>query len=163
MRSTFIARFFNSCFGNIILCSCLQLALFSYLHFVFIWFAPPAFAFLLFFFFSSFHLFVASRFGVNKRLNNRWGLLLLPRWPLDRSKNVKRNISCDFSVKMKLFGMDNVCVHTVGRAVASNTRDPWFKSNHRQMLSTINCIEKTKIKKKRARMSHLKKLFIRQI
>ena len=39
-----------------------------------------------------------------------------------------------------------------GRAVASDTRDPWFKSSHWQILFTINCIKalivgKTKIKK----------------
>ena len=42
----------------------------------------------------------------------------------------------------------------VGRAVASNTRDPRFESSHRQyyILSTQlkNCIEKTKIEKKQA-------------
>ena len=42
----------------------------------------------------------------------------------------------------------------VGRAVASNTRDPRFESSHRQyyILSTQlkNCIEKTKIEKKEA-------------
>ena len=41
---------------------------------------------------------------------------------------------------------------SVGRAVASNSRCPWFKSSHRQKfiehLSTVNCIEKTKIKEK---------------
>ena len=49
---------------------------------------------------------------------------------------------------------------TVGRAVASNTRGPRFESSHWQTLyiehvSTVNCIEKTKIKKKRSRMAHL--------
>ena len=50
---------------------------------------------------------------------------------------------------------------SVGRAVASNTRGPQFKSSHRQnlywtfvYLFTINCIEKTKINKKRLRMAH---------
>ena len=44
---------------------------------------------------------------------------------------------------------------TVGRAVASNARGPGFESSHRQTfisdiyLFTVNCIEKTKIKKKR--------------
>ena len=49
-----------------------------------------------------------------------------------------------------------------GRAVASDTRDPRFKSSHRQTfiehLFTVNCVEKTKIKKKRPGMAHLKKL-----
>ena len=49
---------------------------------------------------------------------------------------------------------------SVGRVVASNTRDPWFKSSHRQKFSYIEhlftlCIEKTKIKKKRPGMAHL--------
>ena len=37
---------------------------------------------------------------------------------------------------------------SVGRVVASETRDPWFESSQRQILFTINCIEKTIIKKK---------------
>ena len=43
------------------------------------------------------------------------------------------------------------CCGTVGRAVASDTRGPRFESSHRQNfinVFTINCIEKTKIKKK---------------
>ena len=35
---------------------------------------------------------------------------------------------------------------SVGRAVASDTRGLRFKSSHRQILFTINCIEKKKIK-----------------
>ena len=41
----------------------------------------------------------------------------------------------------------------VGRAVASDTRSPWFETSHRQTLFylfTVNCIEKTKIKEKEA-------------
>ena len=44
---------------------------------------------------------------------------------------------------------------SVGRAVASNARGPQFQSIHRQTIimdiyfSTVNCIEKTKIKIKR--------------
>ena len=33
---------------------------------------------------------------------------------------------------------------SVGRVVASDNRDPWFKSIRRQILYTINCIEKKK-------------------
>ena len=53
---------------------------------------------------------------------------------------------------------------SVGRAVASNTRGPWFKSSHWQTFIsdiywfTVNCLEKTKIKKKRPGMAHLKKV-----
>ena len=47
--------------------------------------------------------------------------------------------------------------------VASNTRDPRFESSHRQILFTIkciiNCVEKTKIKKKRPGMARLNKAF----
>ena len=43
-------------------------------------------------------------------------------------------------------------VGAVGRAVTSDTRDPWFESSQRQILFTINCVlnrvENTKIKKK---------------
>ena len=50
---------------------------------------------------------------------------------------------------------------SVGRAVASDTRGPWFESSHWRnlyfTLFTVNCIEKTKIKKKRPGMAHLKK------
>ena len=43
---------------------------------------------------------------------------------------------------------------SVDRAVASDTRDPRFESRHWQTfikhLFTVNCVEKTKIKKKEA-------------
>ena len=48
---------------------------------------------------------------------------------------------------------------SVGRAVASYVRGLRFKSSHRQTFIsdinffTVNCIEKTKIKKKRPRMT----------
>ena len=37
---------------------------------------------------------------------------------------------------------------TVGRAIASDASDPQFKSLHWQLLLTVGCFEKTKIKKK---------------
>ena len=50
---------------------------------------------------------------------------------------------------------------SVGRAVASDTRDPSFESSHSEtfieQLFAVNCVEKTKIKKKRPEMVHLKK------
>ena len=49
---------------------------------------------------------------------------------------------------------------SVGRAVASDTRGPQFKSSHRRNfihVFTINCIEKTKIKKKRPGMARFVK------
>ena len=50
---------------------------------------------------------------------------------------------------------------SVGRAVASDTKDPQFKSRHRQTftkhLFTVHCVEKTKIKKKRPGMAHFLK------
>ena len=45
---------------------------------------------------------------------------------------------------------------TVGKAIASNNRDPWFKSNHQQILFTINCIEKTEINKNTPSLSLIK-------
>ena len=39
---------------------------------------------------------------------------------------------------------------TVGRAVTSDTRDPQFESSYWPFLFTVNCIEKTKIKKEDA-------------
>ena len=41
------------------------------------------------------------------------------------------------------------CCDSVGRAIASNSRDPWFESSHRKILFSMNCFEKPKIKKKR--------------
>ena len=50
---------------------------------------------------------------------------------------------------------------SVDRAVASNTRGPWFKSSHRknfiEHLPTVKCIEKTKIKEKEDVNGPLKK------
>ena len=50
---------------------------------------------------------------------------------------------------------------SVGRVVAFDTRGPQFDSSHRQNfiehLFIINCIEKTKINKKRPGMAHFKK------
>ena len=52
---------------------------------------------------------------------------------------------------------------SVGRAVAFDARGSRFESNYRQTfisdsyLFTVSCIEKTKIKKKRPGMAHLKK------
>ena len=47
----------------------------------------------------------------------------------------------------------------IARAVASVTTGPRFKTSHRQLILniffTINCIEKTKIKKKRPVMGHI--------
>ena len=50
------------------------------------------------------------------------------------------------TIQLKGSGCDSV-----GRAVAFDTRGPQFESSHRQTLYylyTVNCIEKTKIKKK---------------
>ena len=38
---------------------------------------------------------------------------------------------------------------SVGRPVASDTRDTWFESGRRQILSTINCIYKTVLKRRK--------------
>ena len=42
----------------------------------------------------------------------------------------------------------------VGRVVASNTRDLRFEFSDRQIVSNINCIEKTKMRKKSPGMAH---------
>ena len=51
---------------------------------------------------------------------------------------------------------------SVGRAVASITRDPWFESRHRRIfiepLFAVNCVEKTKIRKKNLEWPIFKKL-----
>ena len=46
---------------------------------------------------------------------------------------------------------------SAGRAVASNSRGPRFESSFRQTF-TVNCIEKTKIKKNRPGMTHLEQI-----
>ena len=50
---------------------------------------------------------------------------------------------------------DSDCGSAV-RAVASDTRDLRFESSHRQIEFTINCIEETKIRKKRPGMAQFK-------
>ena len=56
------------------------------------------------------------------------------------------------------------CCGSVGRAVASDTRGLWFESSHRGIyiqdfyLPIVSCVEKTKIKKKRPGMTHLKNI-----
>ena len=61
---------------------------------------------------------------------------------------------------------------SVGRAVAPDFRGPWFESRHWQKIYiehfTVNCIEKTKIKKKRPGKAHffkktIKRFFLRWI
>ena len=47
----------------------------------------------------------------------------------------------------------NGCV-SVGLVVVSYTRGQWFESSHRRICITVNCIEKTKIKKKRPGTAH---------
>ena len=56
---------------------------------------------------------------------------------------------CDIDLANKLYKLGSGC-GSVGRAVASNTRGPWFESlYYMEHLFTVICIEKTKIKKKR--------------
>ena len=57
--------------------------------------------------------------------------------------------------------MDRGCA-SVGSIVASDSRDPWFDSSHRQNLFsmfTFNCIEETNIKKNEARNGPFKVYF----
>ena len=46
---------------------------------------------------------------------------------------------------------------SVDTAIASDYEDGHFESNHRQILLSVNCIEKTKINKKRPGMAHSNK------
>ena len=46
---------------------------------------------------------------------------------------------------------------SIGRAVASDSRGPQFESSHRRKF-TVNCLEKTKIKKKRSGIPHFKNI-----
>ena len=46
---------------------------------------------------------------------------------------------------------------SVGRAVASDTKDSRFESSHRQILFANNCVENMKIKKKRPEWPIFKK------
>ena len=68
----------------------------------------------------------------------------------------RRVLNCTTVVRLQ----GSVC-GSVGRAAASDTRGPWFKSSHRRFfnkkniyLPIVNCIEKTKIKKTRPGMAH---------
>ena len=67
-------------------------------------------------------------------------------------------LNADNNCKIQLSGSG---CGSVGRAVAFNTRGPRFNSSHRQNfiehLFIINCIEKTKINKKRPGMDHFLK------
>ena len=69
---------------------------------------------------------------------------------------MKRN---NFSITIKILGGSGC--GSVGKTVASDTRGLRFESSHRQnlywTLFTDNCIEKTKIKKKRPWMAHFEK------
>ena len=67
----------------------------------------------------------------------------------------------------KSFLSSRSCCGSVGRAVASDTRGPWFESSHRQKfinteyLYTVNCVlKRRKINKKRPGIAHLKKSFL---
>ena len=72
---------------------------------------------------------------------------------LDANVEISNNLRVD----LRSLDMGSGC-GSVGRAVDSDTRDPRFDSSHRQNfiehLFIINCIEKTKINKKRPGMAH---------
>ena len=53
----------------------------------------------------------------------------------------------------RILGKDSGCGGSVGRAIASHTRDPRFESSHRQDFIMNIFVEKTKIKKKRSGMA----------
>ena len=66
----------------------------------------------------------------------------------------RKSLSCVTDHRVQERDMGSSC-GSVGRAVVSNTRGPRFEYSHRQILNwtlfTVNCIEKTKLKKKRGR------------
>ena len=68
---------------------------------------------------------------------------------------LQRGATCN---KKRLMGSGD---GSVGKAVASDTRGPQFESQHRKvfieycLLSTVNCIEKMKIKKKWTGVAHI--------
>ena len=68
-----------------------------------------------------------------------------------------RVINYDYRMFISLATEAREVCDAVGRAVASNTRDPRFESGHRQKSFTIKCIvsyfEKTKVEKKRPGMA----------
>ena len=78
------------------------------------------------------------------------------RWaPYWLSSSVCRTMLCFKMVLCNYVKMGNKIVNikgsrcgSVGRVVASDTRDPWFEFNHWQILCTINCIVKMKIKER---------------
>ena len=80
--------------------------------------------------------------------------------PKGKYLNFKNSI---FAANQKLSLLGSICEQTavkhpqigrgcgsVGRVVTSYSGDPRFKSSHQQILFTINCIEKTEIKRKEA-------------
>ena len=60
---------------------------------------------------------------------------------------------CDFQIK-------TLIALTFSKLASSDTRNPWFKSSHLQILFITNCIEKTKKQKRGHEMpngkTHLK-------
>ena len=68
-------------------------------------------------------------------------------------------------VRLKIIIMVELGSDCVGRAVASDSRDPRFESRHQQTfiehLFTVNCVEKTKIKKKEAVNDPFKKIMVK--
>ena len=75
------------------------------------------------------------------------------------TRKLHRVINCDCKLLYKISYRSGCC--SVGGAVAFNTRGLRFDSSHRQNfiehLFIINCIEKTKINKKRLGMAHFLK------
>ena len=72
-----------------------------------------------------------------------------------------RTVALGNSSEQNVFNFGGGC-GSVGKAVASDSRGPWFEFSHWLNLYwtfTINCFEKTKIKKKEAEKCPLKKCF----
>ena len=73
------------------------------------------------------------------------------------------------SYRLKIQPSTGSGCRSVDRAVASDTRGPWFESSHQQILHwtfvylfTINCVEKSKNKRKEAGIGQLLKFFFKK-
>ena len=77
-----------------------------------------------------------------------------------KQQKAKDNLLIDTMLNHNEWSLGSGC-GSVGRAVASDSRGPRFESHHRQKNYiehfTVNCIEKTKIKKKRLGRAHFLK------
>ena len=85
---------------------------------------------------------------------------LVPKKSFLARHRVRKTATCLYNI-IKSLKVGSGC-GSVGRAVASDTRDPRLESRHWQTLIkhlfTVNCVEKTKTKKKEAGNGPFKKV-----